>query len=253
LNIIEGKLAGLVFNQIILNEQMPENPAVKSVIDGYASRMEEKFKDTVGKTLVDLDGERSTVRFKESTLGNIITDSQLEYFGADIALQNGGGIRQSVSTGDITFGDINGILPFDNRMLVLEMTGRTVWECLEVGVMSYNGHGHFLQVGGLKYTADISKPEGERVTSVVMPDGKLIDLTKKYKVVANDFMAGGGDGFTMINVLNENDSDIPIVENVEILVYSELLQRQIFADYLNRYKEIMPDLEGRITILNAPE
>jgi 2',3'-cyclic-nucleotide 2'-phosphodiesterase (5'-nucleotidase family) len=252
LNVVKGKLVGVVFNQIILNAEMPENPGVKSIIDDYVSKMDEKLQGVAGTTLVDLDGERGTVRFKESNLGNAIADSQIAFFSADIALQNGGGIRQSVSAGNITFGDVNGILPFDNKMMVLEMTGKTLWECLDNGVTDYNGHGHFLQVGGLSYTADIALPEGKRVTKVTLSDGSPLDLTKKYKVVVNDFMAGGGDGFTMINVLNKNDPNVPLVTDVTVLVTSDLIQRQIFADYLSRNPGISPRLEGRITILNAP-
>jgi 2',3'-cyclic-nucleotide 2'-phosphodiesterase (5'-nucleotidase family) len=248
LNVIGGKLVGVVFNQIILNEKMPEDPAVKTVVDSYIAQMDSALKEVIGSTQVDLDGERSTVRFTESNLGNLITDSQIAYFQADVAIQNGGGIRLSVPAGPITIGDVFGILPFDNKMLVLEMTGQTLWECLENGLVNHGtGDGRFPQVGGIKFTADDSKPVGQRLVSVSHADGSPLSLTRKYKVVVNDFMAGGGDGYNMIKVIGAADPNAPFVTNVTKLVETTLLQRQILEDYLKRNPNVSPKLEGRIT------
>jgi 2',3'-cyclic-nucleotide 2'-phosphodiesterase (5'-nucleotidase family) len=262
LNIFGKEMVGLVFDQIILNEKMPENPEIKAIVDGYAARMDDRFKTVVAHTRVTLDGERGTVRFKESNLGNIITDSQVAFFnrsnGATIALQNGGGIRQSVSvaegatSAEITLGDINGILPFDNRMVVLEMSGKTLWDCIANGLTSYTGHGHFLQVAGLSYSAEIpSEGADPLLKQVNLTDGSPLDFNARYRVVVNDFMAGGGDGFTMINVLNTNDPAIPIAGDVKLIQKTELIQRQIFQYYLEELTTIEPRLEGRIGIINS--
>jgi 2',3'-cyclic-nucleotide 2'-phosphodiesterase (5'-nucleotidase family) len=261
LNIFGKKMVGLVFDQIVLNEKMPESPEIKAIVDSYAARMDDRFKTVVAQTRVTLDGERGTVRFKESNLGNIITDSQIAFFnrsnGATIALQNGGGIRQSVTvpegaaSTEITLGDINGILPFDNRMVVLEMSGKTLWDCIANGLTSYTGHGHFLHVGGLNYTAEIL-PEGADpvLKSVNLANGSPLDFDALYRVVVNDFMAGGGDGFTMINVLQTDDPALPVAGDVKLIQKTELLQRQIFQYYLEELKIIEPRLEGRIEIIN---
>jgi 2',3'-cyclic-nucleotide 2'-phosphodiesterase (5'-nucleotidase family) len=194
-------------------------------------------------------------------LGNIITDSQVAFFnrsnGATIALQNGGGIRQSVTvpegagSTEITLGDINGILPFDNRMVVLEISGKTLWDCIANGLTSYTGHGHFLQAGGLKYTAEIPTKGADPVLkSVNLADGSPLDFDARYRVVVNDFMAGGGDGFTMINVLKTDDPAIPVAADVKLIQKTELIQRQIFQYYLEELKTIEPRLEGRIEIID---
>ena len=81
------------------------------------------------------------------------------YCDADIAIQNGGGIRAGLTAGDVTVGDIFGMLPFDNKVTLVEVTGQTVWEALENGVDAYPElNGKFPQVSGIQYTFDASKP-----------------------------------------------------------------------------------------------
>ena len=134
--------------------------------------------DVVGYTEVDLDGERGTVRLKESNLANLIADSLRYVTGADIAIQNGGGVRASISQGAITINDIYTALPFDNVVVMVEMTGKTLWDTLEHGVSWYpSAAGGFLQVSGLEYVFDASREVGNRIQSVTI-NGKPIDLEK---------------------------------------------------------------------------
>jgi 2',3'-cyclic-nucleotide 2'-phosphodiesterase (5'-nucleotidase family) len=196
---------------------------------------------------VDLDGERGTVRLKESNLANEIADSQRAFLDADIAFQNGGGVRASIQSGTITVGDIIAMLPFDNKLMKVEVDGKTVWEALENGVKPYpSAAGQFLQVSGLRYAFDPSKPAGSRIVDVTMDDGSKLDFGKKYTVVINDFMAGGGDGYSMLKCtgVGANDPD------VALLLSTNYYLRDVFREYVAAKGAIAPKTTGRITIVD---
>ena len=240
LNFWNDELIGFNFSNVFMSENLKEDPFAKILADKYVSAMDEKLNTVVAKTEVDLDGERSTVRLKESNLANIIADSLIALTGADVAIQNGGGVRASIEKGEITIKDIYTVLPFDNTVVVVEATGKTIWETLEHGVSWYpSAGGGFLQVAGMEYTFDASKEPGERIVSVTV-DGEPIKMDKVYTLAANDFLTGGGDKFTML------------AECEEVLRTKHFL-RDSFKEYIQELEVIAPEVEGRITILNEAE
>ena len=240
LNFFEDELIGFTFANVFLHRDFPQDPSAKVVVDKYLSDMDEKLFEVVAQTEVDLDGERSTVRLKESNLANIIADSLRYLTGADFAIQNGGGVRASIPAGDISIKDIFTVLPFDNIVVVVEATGQTIWDALEHGVSWYPGAaGGFLQVSGLTYTFDAAKEPGSRIVEVLV-DGKPIDLEKTYTLAANDFLTGGGDLYLMLAECKE-------------VVRTKNYLREAFLQYLEEVGTIAPELEGRITILNEAQ
>lgn len=192
----------------------------------------------IGKTLVELDGVREHVRAGETNLGNLITDAMRISTGADFAFTNGGGIRASIDAGDITVNEILTSFPFTNTLAVIEVTGAELKAAIEHGVKDYPAPaGQFPHVSGIKYTFDAGKPAGERVTEVLV-GGEPLDLAKTYKMVTNDFMAIGGDGYTMF-------ADKPFVGEGGLL-------SDVLIDYIEANPEISPAVEGRITAIPAP-
>ena len=192
----------------------------------------------VGKTLVELDGVREHVRTGETNLGNLITDAMRMSTGADVAFTNGGGIRASIDVGDITVNEILTSFPFTNTLAVIEVTGAELLAAIEHGVKDYPAAaGQFPHVSGMKYTFDAGKPAGTRVTMVMIGD-EALDPAKTYKVVTNDFMAIGGDGYTMF-------SNKPFVGEGGLL-------SDVLIEYVETNKEISPAVEGRVTAIPAP-
>ncbi|WP_126425397.1 5'-nucleotidase C-terminal domain-containing protein [Brevibacillus marinus] len=238
IQMFKGEMVGVNFAHIFITDNLPEEPAIAAVIDEYAEKLDDKMKQVIGSTEVVLDGERQTVRLKESNLGNAIADSLRELTGADVALQNGGGIRASIDKGEITLEEIYAALPFDNTVVMVEASGQTIWDALEHSVASYPAAaGSFLQVSGLTYTFDAAKAPGQRIVEVTI-GGEPIDKQKIYKVAANDFLTGGGDKFTMLQ------------DETKLLLKTKHYLRDAFTEYLQTHKTISPDLEGRIKILN---
>lgn len=247
LNLADNKVVGINVSQIFISQNLPEDPGVAAVVKSYQKYMDAKYKERVGATEVDLDGERGTVRLKESNLADEIADSQRAFLDADIAFQNGGGVRASIKAGPITVGDIIAALPFDNKLMKVEVDGKTVWEALENGVKPYpSAAGQFLQVSGLRYAFDPSKPAGSRIVDVTMDDGGKLDFGKKYTVVINDFMAGGGDGYSMLKCtgVGANDPD------VALLLSTNYYLRDVFREHVAAKGAIAPKTTGRITIFN---
>ena len=196
------------------------------------------LEEVVGKSIVKLVGEREVVRAGESNLGNLITDAMLEASGADVALTNGGGIRASIDEGDITLGDVLTTFPFTNYPVVIEVTGQTILDALNFGVDAYpEAAGKFPHVAGMTYKIKVNE-EGNSVEEV-MVKGEAIDLDAKYKLVTNDFMAVGGDGYTMF------------AESTILAEYG--LLSEILADYIRAEGEIAPAVEGRITEVEVVE
>ena len=123
--------------------------------------------------------------------------------GVDIALQNPGGMRADMDAGPITRGDVYAVMPFDNTILTMDLTGDQVKLALEQALRG----SRVTQVSGVRYVVDIKKPPLERITSISLADGKPLDPQHKYKVAVNNFMASGGDQYdALANGANRNDT-----------------------------------------------
>ena len=126
----------------------------------------------------------------KQVLGNVITDSFRESSGADIAFENSGGIRAQLMKGDISFGDLYKVLPFDNTIIAtLDMKGKDVLEILEDSTGRAKDN---LQLSGITMDIDTSRPPGNRVSNVKV-NGKRLEENKVYKVATDDFIATGVD------------------------------------------------------------
>jgi 5'-nucleotidase / UDP-sugar diphosphatase len=209
--------------------------------------LDELKKRVVGKTAVNLDGSKATVRNRESNLGNLVADAALWSTSRDntrIALVNGGGMRASIPAGDITMGQVLQALPFGNRLVQFDVTGSELMAALENGVSTMDADpeksgGRFLQVAGIKFTVDMTKAAGSRIVDaqVRMADSGFqpVDKGATYRVVSLDYMLGGGDGYTMLkNARNVRGGDVP--------------EEQAVISCLSSVPSISPAVEGRITI-----
>ncbi|WBW96195.1 5'-nucleotidase C-terminal domain-containing protein [Oceanirhabdus sp. W0125-5] len=151
----------------------------------------------VGKTDVDLDGERAHVRTGETNLGNLIADAMLAATKADIAFTNGGGIRASIKAGDITKGDVVTAFPFGNTVTTKKILGKDIIAALEHGIDSYpQAKGAFPHVAGMTYVFNPAAEAGNRIVEVMVGDAPM-DPEKYYIMATSDFLGAGGDGYGM--------------------------------------------------------
>ena len=176
---------------------LAEDPTVLAKVKEVQEVNKEVEGKVIGYTAQKLDGERADVRTKETNLGNMITDAMLKETGAEIALTNGGGIRASIDAGQVTLGEVLTVLPFGNLATVIEVTGQDVVDALTHGAGDYpNAKGAFPHVSGMEYTIVTIDGEFSHIDNVLV-GGEPIDLDATYELVTNDFMAIGGDGYTM--------------------------------------------------------
>ena len=143
-------------------------------------------------------------RQAESEVGDLVADSMLATFAdAEIAIQNSGGLRADIPAGDILRDHLHGVMPFDNKLFLVEMTGAKLDLLFQLG--SSGAHG-ILQVSGAEYHFDPQGTEGtdldkdgevavweRRRLCGVTVNGKPIEPDKTYKVVTTDFLLAGGD------------------------------------------------------------
>ncbi len=227
-----------------LNDEIGEDAKVKEIVAGYAEPLAEIRQKVVGYTNKVINGDRAFCRAVECEMGNLITDAMLDSTkgqGVTLAFQNGGGIRASIDEGDITMEEVLTVLPFMNTVATFEIKGSDVLTALETGVgMIEEMEGRFLQVAGMRYSFDASKPSGERIVSAEVKEGDnwvALDMEKTYLAVTNDYVRGGGDGFAIFkeNAINPYDFG-PNLENTVV-------------HFLQNNPDYEPKLEGRITVI----
>ena len=224
------------------------NPTVKAMLD----KIQDKYKAESSKVVIDnspvkLSGDRMDVRVRETNLGNVVADALLDYgqsgftHKSNLAVTNGGGLRETIAKDrPITKGDIIAVLPFGNSVAQIQVTGQNIYDMfvkslgsiLQVdesgkNVFDENGQpllepsGGFLQVAGAHVYYDTTLPAEKRILSIDILDPetgvyKPLNTTETYYLVTNDFLAAGGDGFTMLGGPREEGPSLDTV----------------FADYL---------------------
>ena len=216
------------------------DPETQAKIDAYQAGLDTALAEVVGTSTIPLDSRRNVVRGGESSMGDLIADAMVWATGADIAIMNGGGIRadKTYDAGAaLTRRDIMSELPFGNITMVTELPGSQVLAALENGVSQVDkGAGRFPQVSGLTFVYDPTAEVGKRV-SEVMVAGAPLDVNKTYKVAVNDYILGGGDGYSAL-------------AGGKILARAAggVLANDVIA-YLQKMGTVAPEIDGRIKVL----
>lgn len=194
----DGRLVERSWTFHEVSTRIAPDPAVTALIARYTRDLERELGVAIGRTEVALDARRQILRTQETGIGDFIADVMRDALAADVAVVNGGGIRGDKITppGPILRRDIATMLPFNNTVLKLELTGAALRQLLEHGLaQGDNGGGGFLQVSGVRLTYAPGRPAGERIVSLDV-GGRPVDPAARYTVATLDFLANGGDGHT---------------------------------------------------------
>ncbi len=224
-----------------------DDPVAAQILAKYKPIVDAKKNQVVGSTTVDLIGGNPAARTGETNLGNLIADGMLAKAktinpNTVIALQNGGGVRTTLKAGPITLADVMTVLPFSNALAIMEIRGSELKTALEHSVKDAPAaSGGFLQVAGMRFTYDSSKPVGQRVQTVeVLQNGEYTALsdTETYYAATNIFTAKGGDGYS---VFADIYADGRVSE-------PGFVDWEIFSDYIQSFPDqtVAPGVEGRI-------
>ena len=216
-------------------KKLEANPKIEKLVKDIKQKYDaENAVEVVSNSPVELNGDRENVRVRETNLGNVVADSLYQYgqtgfsHPTDIAVTNGGGLRETIAKGKpITKGNVIAVLPFGNTITQIQVTGQQVLDMFEKSlgsilqvdkagktVLDENGQpllepsGGFLQVSGVKVYYDTNLLSGKRVLAVQVKNRatglyEKLDLAKIYYLATNDFLAAGGDGYTMLGGARE--------------------------------------------------
>ncbi len=210
----------------------PEDEQMKGYLRFIGNELSPIKNVLLGKASSALNHDTAVTQV--SPVGNFVADVMRKAAKADIAIQNGGGLRRDIPEGDITMGLMYELLPFDNTLFTFDLTGKQVKEAIEHGII-LNNEKTFRsgQFSGLKVKYDSAKARGERIVEITLLDGSPLADDKVYKVVTNDFQATGGDEYVMFKEgKNTFDTNIPI--------------RDVVVDEIKKLKVINPVEDDRL-------
>lgn len=225
-----------------IDERVGEDAALARLQQHYQQKLETDLAQPIATLLSDLVAGINSdfrCRWAETGIGNLITDAYRAHHQADVALMNGGGIRDNIAAGQFTMKDALSILPFGNTVCLVEISGETLRQALEHGLRAVerNGGG-FLHISGGRYEYDWSRPPGDRLRRVEI-GGEPLDRLATYRIALPSYLLAGGDDFTMFRDAN-------------ILVGPDAARKDVavLIDYCRDSGDIDPAVEGRIAVLN---
>ena len=238
-------------------------------INSFIADIRKSFEDELSKVVAHTDNDlvitdpatgKRLVRSGETNLGDLITDAFRTVSDTDICLIGGGAIRVDLKAGDISYGDLLKVQPFQNPSCVIEATGQQIADALEYSYCNLPAEGYFLQVSGLSCTVDVSvepsieydennmlKSIGEtrRVKDIMIGDEPL-DPERTYTVASIEFLLlNNGDGFTCFDGAKVISKNGPLDIEITIDYLTDHLNGVIGEEYSNPYGS------GRINIING--
>lgn len=240
-----------------------EDDNIKTLISREIAAYEPLLVLPIGEARVNLyshapQNNERLIRKQECNLGNFVADAYRHVLDCDVAIANGGGIRNGITKGVITYNDLINAIPFGNMCSVIEVTGQQLLDALELGVKNYpEEHGGFLQVSGISYSinsnidssvilndkGEFIKVGGEYRINNVTVHNKPLDLKRKYTLGGIDYiLRDSGNGMTMFKgayivkdaIISDHEAVMEYLQNH--------LNGVIACDYENPYGE------GRIKI-----
>jgi 5'-nucleotidase len=213
---------------------MTPDARIAQSVEPFLRRVAAKRDEKVGITAT---ASFSRAYLSESPLGNLLADALRRYSGADVALMNSGGIRAELPAGELTYGHVFAVSPFDNYPTMVILSGAQLVELLRATSTGIRG---IMQVSGVKYSFDASKQGLERFQGATLADDSPIVPDKLYTVIMPDFIAMGGDGADLVM------KEVP-ADRVQVTYAAPL--RDVFIEQL-KGRSIEPKVEGRIKVLN---
>ena len=216
------------------------DPEVAAKVGQYEDTLSKELDVEIGVANVELDTRKAIVRGGETAFGNLVADAMRNAVDADVAVTNGGGIRGNKiydAGTTLTRRDIVTELPFGNKTIKIQITGKQILEALENSTKDLpETGGQFLHVSNISFAVDSNKPSGQRISDVTV-GGEGLNPTKVYTLATNDFLGRGGDGYSMFSGATR------IIDAAG----GKLMASDVI-DYIIETGSINPKVEGRIKI-----
>jgi hypothetical protein len=233
---------------------IPEDPETVGLVAKLTSTLQSRLEKPIGYTASALDGRFTTVRSRESNLGNFVCDLMRFYYGTDCAMMASGTIRgdRVYPPGILKLKDILNCFPFEDPVVVLKLSGKAIYDALENGVSQLPAlEGRFPQISNISFSYNPAAPSGSRVTWANIGVGP-IKLDAEYTLATRGYMARGKDGYKSLLVKSEGGEVDEVVSEENGMLISTIL-RQYFlslkvlgkwhnwSDSLDRYWNTVND------------
>ncbi|MGC8612386.1 MAG: 5'-nucleotidase C-terminal domain-containing protein [Athalassotoga sp.] len=191
-----GHVATYTYKLITVSKDIKPDEAVQDLLNAYKIVGSAKLNEPIGYSKVNFANEKDSTRKADTLIGHLITDAvawKFKDMGIQAVLMNGGGIRAPIPAGTITYRTVLTVLPFGNTVVILKIKGSDLLKAIQWGAVYHpEDTGARLNEWGLTYTVT---PQG--VENILL-DGKPIDPNVIYTVATNDYMANGGDNYSML-------------------------------------------------------
>ncbi len=251
----KGKISAQL---VSLKEYTKTDEKIKEFIATVKKGYSAEISRVIGKTSVDLTTlnlttNKRAVRNAETNLGDFCADALRTVLDADVAIMNGGGIRDNIAKGDVTYNSLLSVFPFGNMGCVMEVTGQQILNALELGAKNYPAEsGGFLQVSGMTYEINSAVPTSVvvdatglfqsvsgayRVQNVMVLNSKTgkyekLDLKKKYSLAGINYtLKSSGDGYTMFKGSKILKDEVAVDNEILIRYLTENLKGVVGEEY----------------------
>ncbi|MDR0389524.1 MAG: 5'-nucleotidase C-terminal domain-containing protein [Spirochaetaceae bacterium] len=243
LSVRDGNLVGFEWRPVEIKDFAPD-PEVSAMIAPYIERANASLKEVVGEAAEDFIFGNRLTRYQETAIGNMITDANVWYFrtvynqNIDFAFHNGGNIRAALPKGKITQEQILTVLPFENYLYIVSLKGSQLLELFDFIATIQQGAGGFPQFSKeVRYTLDYTGGTGK--VSGLTIGGAPVDPNKTYRFCTNDYLLGGGDGYTVLTG-SENPFN------------TSLLLSYVVIEYIKAQGGVItPSTDGRLTVIGG--
>ncbi|HEJ7115086.1 TPA: bifunctional UDP-sugar hydrolase/5'-nucleotidase [Serratia marcescens] len=181
--------------RVYYTQQIAEDPTMMKLLTPFQDKGKAQLEVKIGSVNGKLEGDRSKVRFVQTNLARVMLAAQRERADADFAVMSGGGVRDSIESGDITYKNVLKVQPFGNTLVHVDMKGREVEQYLAVVANMKPDSGAYAQFANVSLVAD-----GKGVSEVKI-NGQPLQADKTYRMATLNFNALGGDGYPKLDGL----------------------------------------------------
>ncbi|MDR3020754.1 MAG: 5'-nucleotidase C-terminal domain-containing protein [Treponema sp.] len=235
--IQNGQLVNFIWAPVSISS----NPEVLTMLKPFNDEANVILKEEIGMATGAFDNANNLSRSQETAIGNMISDASIWYLRAvmnqnvDFVFINGGGIRSSLPAGPITREGVMTVLPFNNYLMIASIRGSQVIELFDFIAERTHGTGAFPQVSSeVCFTIDKTQDGGVVKNLTIL--GEPVDPDRVYRFSTNDYMMGGGDGYS-------------VLKNAYEQYNTSLLLSYVVMEYIKTQGTVNPATDGRLTVL----
>jgi 5'-nucleotidase/UDP-sugar diphosphatase len=246
ISIANGKLIKFDWKPVEINNSDEQtytpDPAVAALLAPYIEKAQASLKEVVGEAAETFVFGNRLTRYQETALGNMVSDANVWYFSTvfnqniDFAFHNGGNIRAELPAGPLTREHILTVLPFENYLFIASLKGSELLELFEFIASIPQGNGGFPQFSKeVRYTLDVPN---KKISDLTV-GGSPIDPDRIYRFCTNDYLLGGGDGYTVLTKSRDPFN-------------TSLLLSYVVIEYIDSQNGVItPYTDGRMTVIGG--